>query len=368
MNVFVCSLIRDFEVFRDAAASGVGALGHQAVRAEDFGASPGSSQAACLAGVRASAAMILLLGARYGHVQESGLSATHEEYREARGTGPVLVFIQQTIDAEPKQADFIREVQSWEQGHFTAEFRDAEHLRDQVIRALHDFVLASEAAPLDESELIQRARALVPISPNPVGTDLIFAVAGGPQRAVLRPAELEAEALHSFLMAEALTGADAVLTPSQGTKLTVSGDGVQLVQAQQGGFMSLDETGSIVLMQSAVDQDKWSSGVASIIEEVVLERITQAMRFCARVLDHVDAAQRISHVAPVATLTGAAYKPWRTRDEYERNPNRATMSMHGNEGKVIALSPPVRRRAALLHDTQQLAEDFTVRLRREVKG
>jgi len=56
------------------------------------------------------------------------------------------------------------------------------------------------------------------------GTDLIVVVAGGPQRTVIRPAELEDQALHRFLMAEAVTGADAVLTPARGTDLTVHGN------------------------------------------------------------------------------------------------------------------------------------------------
>ncbi len=50
MNVFISSLIRGLETVRDAVASGVSTLGHRAVRAEDFGASPDSPQAACLAG------------------------------------------------------------------------------------------------------------------------------------------------------------------------------------------------------------------------------------------------------------------------------------------------------------------------------
>lgn len=59
--------------------------------------------------------------------------------------------------------------------------------------------------------------------------------------------------------------------------------------------------------------------------------------------------------------------PWRTREEQRRSPNAATMGMRRLDEVVVLLSPPVRRRAALLHDTQRLAEDFTARLRREAK-
>ncbi|MGH3804169.1 MAG: DUF4062 domain-containing protein [Pseudonocardiaceae bacterium] len=160
MKIFISSVTQGFEAFRRAAAAGVTALGHQAVLAEDFGATPGSPQQACLAGVRDADAVILILGSRYGSVQASGLSATHEEYREVRDTRPVLVFIQQGVDPEPQQEGFICEVRGWEQGHFTAEFHDPEGLRDHVIRALHDYILANEAAPFDEPELTNRARTL----------------------------------------------------------------------------------------------------------------------------------------------------------------------------------------------------------------
>jgi hypothetical protein len=279
----------------------------------------------------------------------------------------VLGFIQHGIEAEPEQLAFIREVQGWEQGHFTAEFRDSGELHDRVIRGLHDFVLAHEASPLDEAELASRAQALIPTVRQTGSADLLIAIAGGPRRAVLRPAELESEQLRRFLLAEALTGADSVLTPAAGTDVAVRGDTIQLVQNQGAGMISLDEAASLLIVVPALEEHAWRSGIASLIEEVIGERITRALRFGARVLDHVDQAQRISHVAPVVGLRGAGYTPWRTRAEQERSPNTASMGSGAADPVVVALSPPVRRRAALLHDTLRLAEDFTVRLRREVR-
>lgn len=367
MNVFISSLIRGLEGLRDAAASGIDTLGHRAVRAEDFGASPDSPQVACLAGVRESDAMILILTGRYGHAQASRLSATHEEYREARDTRPVIVFVEHGIDPEPQQAAFIKEVQSWERGHFTAEFRDAPDLRDKAIRAMHDYVLANESAPLDEAELTRRAESLVPSSRMTSGTDLIVVIAAGPQRTLIRPAELEDQSLHRFLMGEALTGVDAVLTPARGTDLKVRGDTLQLVQQQGESSVALDEGGNLVIVQPAVERDEWRlSGITSIIEEQIHERLVRTLQVACRVLDRIDPTQRISHVAVVAALRGGGHMPWRTREEQQRSPNAASMNMRASELVAVSLSPPVRRRAALAHDTQRLAEDFTVRLRREV--
>lgn len=182
MKVFISSLITGFEAARDAVASGIKTLGSQVIRAEDFGASPSSPQQACLAGVRDSDVTVLILGDRYGFTQASDLSATHEEYREARDAGPVLVFIQRGAKFEERQHDFVREVQGWERGHFTAEFTSDSDLRDKVINALHNFSLSQEAAPLDEAEVADRAIALASRRRTGNAQGLVLAVAGGPRR------------------------------------------------------------------------------------------------------------------------------------------------------------------------------------------
>jgi hypothetical protein len=84
MKIFISSLITGMEQIRTAARNAITILGHEPVVAEDFGALPHTPQVACLDGLRRSAAVVLILGARYGAKQISGLSATHEEYREAR--------------------------------------------------------------------------------------------------------------------------------------------------------------------------------------------------------------------------------------------------------------------------------------------
>lgn len=128
--------MRGFEAYRDAAQRAARALRHEVKRAEDFSASAATPQQACLAGVRWADAALLILGARYGERQPSGLSPTHEEYREARERIPVLVFIEQSANAEAAQQELIREVQAWTTGHSTARFADADELRDAVTAAI----------------------------------------------------------------------------------------------------------------------------------------------------------------------------------------------------------------------------------------
>ena len=197
VRVFVSSIMGgEFAALRDTVCDAIGLLGYEALRAEDYVASPASAQVACLAGVRSADAVVLILGSQYGVPQASGLSATHEEYQEARETSrPVLAFIAEDAQPTPAQAEFIGEVQNWEQGQYTSSFHDAADLQAKVTQGLHRYALTQAAAPTDETELAQKARALIPARTYTSRPLLVVAVAAGPAQQVIRPAELESEQL-----------------------------------------------------------------------------------------------------------------------------------------------------------------------------
>lgn len=98
--------------------------------------------------------VVLLVGERYGLLQPSGVSATHEEYREARPRIPVLVLVESGMTPESAQQAFLDEVRTWAAGHFLASYSTAEELRTVLARALHDHALARSAGPVDEAEPI----------------------------------------------------------------------------------------------------------------------------------------------------------------------------------------------------------------------
>ena len=161
MQVFVSSPVRGYEDLREAARAAIGVLGYEPVLAEGFDASAPSPRATCLAAAREADAVVLILVAEYGLRQaSSNLSATHEEYREAKESGPVLAFVQECDVRSEEQAAFVQEVRNWEQGHYTVSFRDANDLRDKVIRGLHRHFLDGASTPVDEDRLVERARSL----------------------------------------------------------------------------------------------------------------------------------------------------------------------------------------------------------------
>ncbi len=368
MKVFISSVIGGMQEHRAAAREAAESLGHTVIAAEDFGASPSSPQQVCLGGVRDADVVILLLGARYGTAQASGLSPTHEEYRAARGTKPVLVFVQADVTPEPEQEKFIGEVSGWEDAGYRQSFDTPASLRKAVTRALHVWELSQQARPVNEEELVARAAGLLPRRASySAGTPMLHvAVAGAPAQQVLRPGDLDDPALHRDMEQEALYGERPLFDRGQGVQASVSG--ITLVIRQAYAEITLDEQGSVLISRPGRDaggRGPTTVGISSLIEEGARDRVADAIRYAGWLLDRVDPTHRLSRVALTCRLDGVGSMPWRTRQEMAASPNRANMSLSGLES---ADSPPVvLPRAALLFDGPKYAEDITVRLRRQAR-
>ena len=318
MRIFISSLISGFEPQRAAVRRAVITLRHEAVMAEDFGAQPNPPQIACLQELRGSDMVVLILGENYGFVPPgSSLSATHQEYREARETKPVLAFVQQGISPGPEQAAFIAEVQAWEGGLFRGGFVGVNDLQDGVTRALHDVTLANATAPVDEQEMTARAKAMLqPESRNQVTTAILdLVVVGGPRQRILRPAELEAPGLAEQLEQSALYGERRLFDRTLGTASGLDGSHLVLRQ-ERGASIRVTEEGSIAL-RVPLDEPRVGgrgfdpmSGMV-IIEEAVQQRLGTTLDYATGVLDRVDRTQRLTQLVVAARLSGVEHRGWR---------------------------------------------------------
>ena len=370
MRIFISSLISGFERQRAAARRAVTTLRHEPVMAEDFGAQPNSPQIACLQGLRGSDIVVLILGEDYGFVPSgSPLSATHQEYREARETKPVLAFVQQGISPGPEQTAFIAEVQAWEGGLFRGGFVGVDDLQDGVTRALHDVTLANATAPADEQEMTARATAMLePENRNQVTPAMLdLVIVGGPRQRILRPAELEAPGLAEQLEQTALYGDSRLFDRTLGIASGLDGSDLVLRQ-ERGAAIRVTEEGSISLRLPLDESRARGRGFDAmsgmvIVEEAVQQRLGTALDFAAGVVDRVDRTQRLTHLVVAVRLSGVEHRGWRTRAQHASNPNSVQMGHCG-----IRERPPITlaiRRAALGLDRTALIEDILVPLRRQ---
>jgi hypothetical protein len=372
MKVFLSSLIAGFGEMRSAGKAAIETLRHQPVMAEDFSAQANSPQVACLKGLRDSDVVVLVLGEEYGAVQPtSGLSATHEEYREARGKKPVIAFVQEGIAPGEQQAAFIAEVQGWEGGLFRGGFRDASGLQVGITRALHDVELANAVGPTDPQALITKAVGLLPAerrgsySESPT---LSIAIVGGPLQAILRPVEIESRDLADAIHQGALFGEARFFDRAKGVQTAVEGAALVIAQ-ERGASVQVDEQGSIVIRIPAEPPTtvRWGhGGLPVLIEEDIHAAIGTALAYGSSLLEHIDPTQRLTHVGIAARIDGSENLTWRTRAEHNASPNSVSMGMgYGEERAPISLSRP---RAALRLDRTRLIEDVLVPLRRQRKS
>ncbi len=147
-TVFISSVMRDFAEERETAKDAIESLGLKAVMAETAAASADPSKTALLGLVETSDVVVLVLPGRYGYIGASGRSPTEEEFNHAVKVGkPILVFVQEDVDRDPKQQAFIARVRgTWETGSYTASFRTPRELLAAVVRALNE-LRTSMASP-----------------------------------------------------------------------------------------------------------------------------------------------------------------------------------------------------------------------------
>lgn len=361
MKVFISSVITGYEAFRDAARQAVETLGHQVIRAEDFGASTSSPRVACLSGVRASDLVILLMGRRYGMLQQSGLSATHEEFREARDRKEIVAFVENVQDREAEQREFLNEVQDWQGGLFTEAFDTPESLRRVVTKMLHDRLIEQARGTPDQEELRQRVTALVPRPQRGISnyrTELAIALAGAPRQTLLRPIEIEGKDLDQKTFALALQGQHAVFDRSERTSSEVRDN--CFVLNQESRSVAIHADGSLLLVTPIASE----SLMGAIVEEAVQESIERALGFFSDLLSNLDPTERLRHLCVSTNILGAEYAGWRTRAEDKSSPNSMSMG-HAQDPEPITTG--ILPRAALRTQRRQSAEDLTVLLRRKYR-
>jgi hypothetical protein len=147
LKVFISSVALGLVQERRALSGLILGLGMTPIRFEDFTAAPAPSREVCLRAVADSDVFLLLLGEHYGtQFPDTGLSPTHEEYRAATNRGlPTLAFSKRDVVMEPRQAEFVAEVEQYPTGLFRSSFGEIGELLAEAGRALRDLPAATGA-------------------------------------------------------------------------------------------------------------------------------------------------------------------------------------------------------------------------------
>jgi hypothetical protein len=314
--------------------------------AETVGATPSSPQRALLDRVAACDIFVLLIGPRYGGRQESGLSATEEEFDQARRSGMDILVLVQEGERDEEQEEFLRRAtHGWEEGILRDTFRDASDVGLVLVRALRNL---EERGSRDELVPAAQARA------QELATDdRSDPYSGGRAhvRVVLVPLRarplLDAVALGNAALGEDLAGAarSARLVPqSLGINPQISAAGVRLdVGEQYGGgvALSVGAAGEVVAEASAAGSG--SLGSMRIVPERVEAAVRSALAFAELAWRRIDERNEVREAAVTVAVPHAQNLSW----GLDRDGTSISMGgMFSMPENAVAPTPPVVLRRA----------------------
>ena len=360
-------MIHGYQDHRDAVASTGRIFDIFFTRSEDFGARASTSQQTCLEGVRTSDVVVFLLGANYGQHQESGRSATHEEWREAVNQHRhILVFIERIEIEDIAQQEFIEEVNEWARGRQRDRFTTVTDLRDKVIKALHHLIVSEAANPVNERDTFRRAQELVIVTGNMrrtiSGGHLGVAVSGVPRQQAVRPSTLESPEFCQEIHRAMLSSSYRLFDPATRPEFRTMSQ--RLFIEQSHALLIVDEWGSVHIAQDAASHEVLApSGESLVLFEELVDKIANSLRLCCEILDLdcVDSLWRMPHVSPVAYLSRDAARAWSTKKD-RRNIKYSDATDRWN--RTAHTEPRVISRASLRMGTDSIALDLAVLLRR----
>ncbi|MGH2964747.1 MAG: DUF4062 domain-containing protein [Solirubrobacterales bacterium] len=158
-TAFVSSEMTDLANEREAVAQALRDLRIKVILFEDFGGRDEDSVTAYLDGVARSDVYIGIVGDRYGRMQASGRSPTHEEYLFARDHGKRISFWVATdeSDRQGNARDFVQEVQTF---HTTGRFDGPNDLAERVIGRIAELAADDEAPWVKVGDAVLRATVI----------------------------------------------------------------------------------------------------------------------------------------------------------------------------------------------------------------
>jgi hypothetical protein len=156
-RVFVSSVVKEFEEYREAARRGIIEAGGEPVLVnEDFPALATSSRNACLDGVDSCDIHIVLIGSRGGSKAPSGKLIVEEEYEQAKkGKKQILAFIQD-IKRDDDAQGFVSTVSDYVDGLFRRSFGSVAELQTQVANAIVSIISHSSESRRDSMTIQEK--------------------------------------------------------------------------------------------------------------------------------------------------------------------------------------------------------------------
>jgi hypothetical protein len=350
-SVFISSVISGFEEIRRQAATAVEKAQMHPVLAERHPANPQASRRAMFDAIATSDYFLLLIGARYGDVEDSGNSPTEEEFEEAvRLSRPALVLVQEGVELEARQRQFLDRVRgTWGDGVFYDQFQGPGDVGLGVLAAL-----SAQASGVrnDIPGAQEQVRELVAPEQGIGGGSSGIAVRIGfiPVREVklIDALVLEDPELAGRVAED--TRAAKFVPQRIGLKSSATAAGIQITGTDAEDWTTpevvVKPDGSILVVASIRGESNFMGTINSTRLEYNIEA---AGRLAQSIWHRLDPHGQVSQVATAAAIPDAQYKVFGL-------PSGNTTSMSMSLPQVVVAPDP-----ALIAPRAQLSDEAHVR-------
>lgn len=321
MKVFVSSVIRGYEHYREVARNAIPLVGSVPVMAEyDFGAKPVSPREACLEGVRESDVYIGLFGEHYGYITDEEKSATEEEFEEARRRGLKILIFEERIGKETKQQRLLSKIKGYEEGYFIDVYETPNELKDKMIKALVNLqakTIGDRRSPVDVATLFQKLverPPVIAIQKPWITVDICPALTG---IQFILPADLGKKEVKERLLRTALFGDSVILSPELGYREILDEDFVRFIQppretnSRVERILEVSIDGTIQLLYSlaaGASQGLAISRQFLIDENLVGVILKSSLSYASSIFRDFDKGGRINSVFVQVRLVGLTNK------------------------------------------------------------
>lgn len=297
-------------------------LGIRPVMFETEPASTQNSRRALLERIPHCDVLLLILGAEYGEPVARGVSPTEEEFQEAVRHGiPVLAIVQEGVEREPAQQEFINRVRgTWEEGRFAPGFRDRDDVMRAAVKTLNEWRQRGPSEQLRaEGERVALQLATGDDRPGTMGSS------GSLMRVVLVPLVggplLDAVALEDPALADDLAGAaraSGLVTNAMAIDTEIDREDTVHLRAKQdraweSPHLRVARNGGI-LAEGAVGASQGSFAGSQVVAGRMTEVIGRSAAFAETVWARIDRRDEVRQVLALVAVPGAQGKVYVTRE------------------------------------------------------
>jgi len=374
-RVFVSSVIKNFEQYREAARQGIEAAGGDPVLVnEDFPALATSSRNACLDGVDSCDIYIVVIGDRGGWMAPSGKLVVEEEYERARFRKmPVLAFIQ-NVKRDADGERLVGLLSDYVDGLFRMTFDTADDLRAKVEKAVAPHVRQHQKPQSDpamiEKKLTQRFQltndttlrfVLAPERDEEV-QDVVSLDPGEFKQRILELGHARGVGLFSYEQGKTTNvEIDSLVVVQGGESRRNRGEPIVRLEISSGGIVTIDTnvTGRV----NRGSQHGIYEG-AVIVEADIISALQASMAFCNALFNELDPYKRHQRFMYNTALSGIGYRELVA--EY-REQSSFSMNMK-DTGIVAAFDKPRLIIRDVLRSPEKEIEAALTMFRRRLKG